>query len=361
MSIKGISLFSGMGGDTLGLINAGVEVIAFSENNKTAIESHKENFGNCELIGSLENKFNIINIKDEDFSKYYGIVDLIFAGFPCQGFSKAGKKLSDDPRNTMFREFARVTKLIKPKYIIGENVEGLLSRKTNSGETFINVIKEEFEKLGYDIYYEVFNVMRFNIPQKRKRLIIVGIRNDLHQSFEFPEFLNDGKKNLPNLKDIIKFSMDGAIKIEEEDFDMTEIPQECVIVDMENEENEIQENVHPYLKLKAKSRNIIYKETEHPNLLSFGKRISPIHCEIIDIRMPSKTIICSYDHQPRLFVPLKNKNGYFIRCLLPDELKQIQGFPLDFEVTGNLKNKIIQIGNAAPPPLVELVVKQLID
>ena len=84
--------------------------------------------------------YNILNIKDEAFSKYYGIVDLIFAGFPCQGFSKAGKKLSDDPRNTMFREFARVTKLIKPKYIIGENVEGLLSRKTSSGDTFINVI-----------------------------------------------------------------------------------------------------------------------------------------------------------------------------------------------------------------------------
>ena len=73
----------------------------------------------------------------------------------------------------------------------------------------------------------------------------------------------------------------------------------------------------------------------------------------MDIRNPSKTIICSYDHQPRLYVPIQNKNGKFIRCLLPDELKQIQGFPVDFEVLGNLKEKIVQIGNAVPPPLVK--------
>ena len=199
--LKGISLFSGMGGDTLGMLKAGVEVIGFNENNKPAIESHKKNFGNCNLIGSIQDKFNILNIKDELFSKFAGEVDIIFAGFPCQGFSKAGKKMSNDPRNTLFREFARTTKLIKPKYIIGENVEGLLSRKTTDGGTFISVIKEEFEKLGYTIYYQVFNTVRFNIPQLRKRLIIVGIRNDLGQSFSFPEYLNDGKTNLPEWKE----------------------------------------------------------------------------------------------------------------------------------------------------------------
>ncbi len=74
--------------------------------------------------------------------------------------------------------------------------------------------------------------------------------------------------------------------------------------------------------------------------------------EIIDIRRTSKTIICTYDHQPRLYVPLRNANGNFIRCILPDELKQIQGFPSDFILTGNIKNMITQIGNAVPPPLV---------
>ena len=77
-------------------------------------------------------------------------------------------------------------------------------------------------------------------------------------------------------------------------------------------------------------------------MFSFGKRISPIHCEIIDIRSPSKTIICTYDHQPRLFVPVKNKSGCYLRVILPDELKQIQGFPENYILKG--KMKMMKIG-----------------
>ena len=93
----------------------------------------------------------------------------------------AGKKLPDDPRNTLFREFLRATILIKPKYIIGENVKGLLSRKTSTNELYIDVIKSEFNKVGYDIYYKVYmcSKLDINVPQNRERLIIVGIRQDL--------------------------------------------------------------------------------------------------------------------------------------------------------------------------------------
>ena len=139
---------------------------------------------------------------------------------------------------------------------------------------------------------------------------------------------------------------------------MSTIPEECILTDMENEE--LENSPHPYLKLKSKKRNEEYKGKIYDSLLSFGKRDSPIHCEIIDIRSPSKTIICTYDHQPRLFVPLRNKHGYFIRCLLPYELKQIQGFPENYYISGNIKNQITQIGNAVPPPLVEQIIKSLI-
>jgi DNA (cytosine-5)-methyltransferase 1 len=152
--------------------------------------------------------------------------------------------------------------------------------------------------------------------------------------------------------------MTGAIKIEPDDFDMTSIPPECILKDMNNDETENQ--VHPYLRLKAKTRDETYDNKTHKTLLSFGKRDSPIHCEIIDIRKPSKTIICTYDHQPRLFVPLQNKNGYYLRCLLPDELKQIQGFPADYKIAGNLKQKIVQIGNSDPPGLIKLIVENMI-
>ena len=364
--LNALSLFSGMGGDTLGMINAGLNVQAFCEFTPSAIQSHILNFPESTLIEDLTNikkkdQTNIILIKDALFEKYKGTIDLIFAGHPCQGFSNGGKKLPDDPRNTLFREFARAVRLISPKYFIGENVDGLLTRKTTDGQLFIDVIIKEFETLGYTISHKVIHVVHYGIPQLRKRLVYVGIRNDLNKIYSFPKPLNNGKTNLPNLVNIVKFSMTGAIKTLPEDFDMTLIPEQCIITDLNNDEDEVTKTVHPYLYLKTKTHNAEYKGKVFKNLLSFGKRDSPIHAEIINILNPCKTIICSYDHQPRLFVPLKNKRGYFIRCLLPDELKQIQGFPIDFQIYGNKKEQVKQIGNAVPPPLICHIVKQLLN
>jgi DNA (cytosine-5)-methyltransferase 1 len=365
-NLKAISLFSGMGGDSLGIQEAGFDIIAFNEFDKDAISSHLENFPDSILIQDdkqkkIKDKNNIQLIPDDMFSQYKDKVDLVFAGHPCQGFSNGGKKLPDDPRNTLFREFARVCTLVKPKYIIGENVDGLLSRKTATGENYIDVIVKEFDNIGYTISYQVCHAVKYGVPQLRKRLVYVGIRKDLNRTYSFPEPLNNGKTNLPNLKNIIKFDMKGAIKIEPDDFDMTSIPDDCILKNLDNNEIEVPENVHPYLRLKAKTRNQEYSGKVHSNLLSFSKRDSPIHAEIINIKNPSKTIICTYDHQPRLFVPLQNKNGYYIRCILPDELKQIQGFPSNFKLCGSNKDKIKQIGNAVPPPLITQIVKKIID
>lgn len=104
-----------------------------------------------------------------------------------------------------------------------------------------------------------------------------------------------------------------------------------------------------------------YQDKIYQQLFSFGKRDSPRHVEIIDIRRPSKTIICSYNHQPRFFVPLRNKSGCYLRPLLIEELQQIQGFPRDFKINGNMKEKITQIGNAVPPPMVEKIVRNIIE
>tara|TARA_B100001123_G_scaffold450685_1_gene622958 strand:- start:5800 stop:6873 length:1074 start_codon:yes stop_codon:yes gene_type:complete len=352
--MKAISLFSGMGGDSQGIINSGCELVAYSEIEKEFQKTHDLNFENCELLGNG----NITETDDKEFLKYKGIVNLIFAGFPCQGFSNAGKKLPDDPRNTLFREFLRATKLVEPDFIIGENVKGLSKRLTSKGEKYIDIIEREFNDLGYDIIYEVLKCHEYGIPQSRERLIIVGIKKSLNKKFKFPDKINEK----PDLKDIIEFSMEGSVKIEPEDFDMTTIPEECIIKDLENEEDEdLDDNnkkPHPNLVLLAKKRDYIYKGKEYPNRLTFGKRI-PVGGEIIDIRKPSKTIICTYARQPRLFIPLQNKNGYYLRCLLPKELKQIQGFVKDYKISGNKTKQIVQIGNAVPPPLIEKVIKNL--
>jgi DNA (cytosine-5)-methyltransferase 1 len=106
---------------------------------------------------------------------------------------------------------------------------------------------------------------------------------------------------------------------------------------------------HPFVVLKA-----------NQNLLSCSKRNSPVHSEVIDLDAPSKTIICTYDHQPRLLVGLRKPDGTsYVRTLLPDELKQIQGFPATYQLVGNTKELVTQIGNAVPPPLIECVATAL--
>lgn len=201
----------------------------------------------------------------------------------CQGFSQAGKKKDDDVRNTLFSQFLRATRLIMPSYIIGENVKGLLTRKMSDGQLYIDVIVSEFEKLGYRIKYQVMKTDKYGIPQKRERLIIIGSRTG--NTLTFPSEI----PGIPNLLNIVRFDMTGSIKIEPDDFDMTTIPAECIVTNLENEETE--QKPHPYLRLKAKTRNEIYADKTYYNQLSFGKRDSPIHCEIIDIRKPCKTII----------------------------------------------------------------------
>ena len=354
-----ISLFSGMGGDSHGIINAGYKLLAYSEFVECFRKSHDLNFKDCKLLGASY-KSDISKIPDEEFLEYQDKVDLLFAGFPCQGFSQAGKKLPDDPRNTLFREFLRATKLIRPKYIIGENVKGLLSRKNHEGVKYIDIIVGEFEKLDYNIEYKVMKANLHGVPQNRHRLIIVGISKDIatDKPYEFPEEIVDESLNLKN---IVTYSMEGAIKMEKDDFDFSTIPDECILKNMECIKEEIIEGngkPHPNLKLLAKQRDYVYNDKPYPHRLNFGKRI-PVGGEIIDIRKPLNTIICTYARQPRFFVPLQNKNGYYLRCLLPDELKQIQGFPADFQIHGDSGKKIIQIGNAVPPPLIQTVINNL--
>lgn len=353
-----ISLFSGLGGDSLGMYQAGCNIIAYNEIQHVYCKTHHLNFPESKLIkdGMCS---DISKMSDACFEKYTNNTDILFAGFPCQGFSNAGKKIIEDPRNTMFLHFLKVTRITRPRMIIGENVKGLLTRKTPDGLYYIDIIKKEFDGLGYDVIYQVFKCEQYHVPQKRERLIILGIHKDNPYGWclSFP-----GIQSMEtNLLSIIKYDMSGAVKVADEWF--KNIPTDCILTDMSDTNEYLDNNGgHPYLvsKINADVVDRYYDGKQYDSLFSFGKRSSPIHCEIIDIRYPCKTIICTYSHQPRLFVPLRNVSGCYLRMLLINELKQIQGFPSDYYIAGSYKDQIIQIGNAVPPPLVKSIVEHII-
>jgi DNA (cytosine-5)-methyltransferase 1 len=124
------------------------------------------------------------DIKVVDFSKYRRKIDLVAGGFPCQAFSYAGKQRGfEDTRGTLFFEFARCVKEIEPKILLAENVRGLLNH--DKGKTLSTII-EVLEDFGYTVHYRVLRSQFFDVPQKRERLVIIGLRKDLDLKIHFP-------------------------------------------------------------------------------------------------------------------------------------------------------------------------------
>lgn len=331
-----ISLFSGAGGDTNGMEQAGLKVVAFSENNKRCVQTHLDMFPDSKWLGESV-KGDIAKVPDSEFEPFHNKVFMVFAGFPCQGFSNAGKKAANDPRNRMFYEFLRVVRIVQPQWIMGENVAGLLTKKTDDGESsVISVIAKEFADIGYPVVFNVYDMSKVGVPQSRKRLAIVG--NRLSIPFVLPVF-NQAKKGL---RDIMEPSMEGAIET------TLDIPTECA-VQIPNEA-EPSGTPHPFMVKKHEEK-----------LISFRKRDSPVHSEILDLRNPCKTMICAYTFQPRLLVGLVKPNGKkYIRCLTVREAAQIQGFPADHRFAGSRDDAIKQIGNAVPALFVQKMVEAMI-
>jgi len=333
-----LSLFSGAGGDTCGMEQAGVKVVAFSENNAACVRTHQDMFPDSKWLGSSV-KGDISKIPDAEFEPYADKLFMVFAGFPCQGFSNAGKKNVNDPRNRMFHQFLRVVRITRPQWIMGENVAGLLTKKTDddSDTPVIDVISELFAEIGYPIVFNVFNMANAGVPQSRKRIVIVG--NRLSLPYALPVFAEEKV----GLRAITEATLEGAIPTD------LAIPDEC-LVEVAEDAAEPTGTPHPFMVLK-----------HGESLISFGKRDSPIHSEVLNLNNPCKTLICAYTFQPRLYVGLRKPGGQkYIRCLTVREAAQIQGFPADHRFSGSRDDAIKQIGNAVPAAFVARIVRSMI-
>lgn len=192
-----VDLFCGAGGLSRGFEWAGINTIAANDNFPAACLTYKKNNPNTVLVeGDITNTV----IKRELFDSIKNrSVDIVIGGPPCQGFSNAGKRLIDDPRNFLYKEFVEIVKMIKPSIVLMENVEGILT--INEGKTFQS-IKENFSALGYKIHGEKIHAVKFGTPQKRKRVIIIGVKKGNPKDC-FPEPLIEDEKNFVTVKDAI--------------------------------------------------------------------------------------------------------------------------------------------------------------
>ena len=172
---KAIELFAGAGGLALGLEYAGFESQAVIENNKWAAQTLRTNRPTWNII---EQDIRIVT--EDGIEKYLSPdceIDLLSGGYPCQAFSYAGKKLGlEDTRGTLFYNYAEILKEIKPKLFLAENVKGLVSH--DNGRTLSAMI-DVFEEVGYCVSYKVLNALHYGVAQKRERIVIIGVRQDI--------------------------------------------------------------------------------------------------------------------------------------------------------------------------------------
>lgn len=322
-NITGIELFAGGGGMALGLEQAGIEDLEFVEFNKPACDTLRTNRPNWNVVEG--------DVHEVDFTEYKGKVDLVSGGAPCQAFSYAGKRLGfGDTRGTLFAEFARCVKETEPKMFLFENVKGLLSH--DKGRTFATIL-HVFQELGYQVEYKVLNAAYFGVGQKRQRLIVIGVRNDLKDKiqFEYPT----PEDHMTVLRDVLQNVPDSPYQpySESKRKVMELVPAGGCWIDLPED---------------------VAKEYMGKSYYSGGGR-----------RGMARRI--SWD-EPCLTLTTSPSQKQTERCH-PDETRpftvreyaRIQSFPDDWKFAGSLSDQYKQIGNAVPVELARRIGVQIVS
>ena len=192
--MNSIEICAGAGGQALGLEQAGFEHCVLVE--------YESEYCNC--LRSNRPHWNVIceDVNEFDGKPYYNKIDLLAGGVPCPPFSIAGKQLGADDERDLFPQMLRLVEEVNPRAIMIENVRGLLDAKFDE---YRSDILKKMEKLGYNTHIKLLNASDYGVPQLRPRVIIVGIRNDIEDIFEFPAELPDVTKTVgETLLDLMK-------------------------------------------------------------------------------------------------------------------------------------------------------------
>ncbi|GEM_PF-106157 len=308
--IRFIDLFSGIGGFRLTFESLGCKCVFSSDIDKNARETYKENFGE-------EPKGDITKINENHIPDH----DILCAGFPCQPFSLAGKRLGfEDTRGTLFFEVARIIKSKKPKVVFLENVAGIVNH--DKGNT-IKVIEATLKNLGYILKWEVMNAYNFGVPQNRNRWYCIAIRNDINiTGFEFPKKIKLSYK----VKDILLQNV-------EEKYSITEISKN---------------NIEKHLPEFVKSKRYI----EGAVILANEIRASRCNfrCDGISPCLTAK-MGTGGNNIPVLVSEF--------RKLTERECLNLMGFPSWYRIKENNMQSYKQIGNSVVVPVIKLIAEEV--
>ena len=356
MSINVVSLFSGGGGLDLGFIAEGYNIIWAIDNNKNATETYKANIGNHIMCADI-NQIDISKIPH---------ADVVIGGPPCQSFSLAGNRNVEDERGQLVWKYIHIIEQVQPKAFVFENVTGLLSAKNSQGEKIIELLKIAFRKIGYTIEQQVMNAADYGIPQRRKRVIIVGLKDE---KFEFPkpthsedgaglkryvsveEALGDLPEAISDENGVVNYSMPAQSEFQKF-VRRNVVITEHFIPQMSELDEYIVSHVKPggnYMDIPAdvNSSRIRRLQRDGGHTTCYG-RLAP--------DKPSYTIN-TYFNRPNVGCNIHYKEN---RLITVREALRLQSFPDDYKIVSSSKQgRNLIVGNAVPPMLAGIIAREL--
>jgi DNA (cytosine-5)-methyltransferase 1 len=365
MKYKIIDLFSGVGGLSYGFANDdNFEIVAANEILPNMARAYSLNHPNVKMYNKDIKEFSICDLKN-DLGLAKGDIDIIIGGPPCQAYSTVGKRLSDDPRGKLFKEYFRVLSEIMPKLFVFENVKGLLSIQNG---TLINNIIKLFESIGYRVQCKLLNAADFGTPQIRERIVMVGTLNN--KPFKFP---TPTHYNPDNVLTHTNNKLQPYITLSEAISDLTVIGNgECG-----TEYSTPPQNNYQKLMRKSAPDKIMDHETPKNNekLIKLMEALpdggSPK--DIPEYLRPTSGFANTYCrlwwNKPSTTITRNLGCPSSSRCIHPKsprslstrEGARLQGFPDNYIFFGSRGDKNLQIGNAVPTFLSIAIKNSVMD
>lgn len=323
--MKIVSLFAGAGGLDLGFKQAGFQVIWANEFDRSIWDTFRYNFSDTSLITD-----SIVDVKSERIPNADGII----GGPPCQSWSEAGAGRGiEDKRGQLFYEYIRILDDKKPKFFLAENVSGILLPRHRAA---FNAIIRDFRNIGYNVRWSLLNSCYYGVPQDRKRVIIIGFRNDLDIEYKYPA---------PKLR---KVTLRDAIG------DMPD-PLPAKTNNRANDPANLAIPNHEYMNggfsTIYMSRNRVRSWDEVSFTIQAGGRHAPIH--------PSAPKMKFIEQNVRIFEP-NQEHKY--RRLSVRECARIQTFPDDFIFKyQSVSDGYKMVGNAVPVEFARVLAESIKD
>ena len=349
-----ISLFSGGGGLDLGFIREGYNIVWAIDINKNAVETYKKNIGNhivCEDI-------NKVLIKEMPNC------DVIIGGPPCQSFSLAGKRNMNDVRGELIWKYLEIIKIKQPSAFVFENVTGLLSAKNKTGRKVIDELTDAFTEIGYVLSKNIINAADYGVPQRRKRVFLIGLKEKL---FVFPKPTHSDKDGTKKKYVSVKDALSDLPNVESENMHYSTEPMNyyqkimrekgLTVTDQEVPTmSDLDKYIISHVKPGGNYRDIpddvdsvrIKRLKKEGGRTTYYGRLNPDE--------PSYTIN-TYFNRPNVGCNIHYSQD---RLITPREALRLQGFPDSYEIVSKSKHdRNLIIGNAVPPILSQIIAKEL--